>query len=129
MRKGKTLAQLKKDLQKVFNAYIRQRDSKGGDYFICISCGVTKHVSQMNAGHYYSMGNFSVLRYDEDNVHGQCVACNNFKHGNLLGYREGLLNKIGEERLRKLELRRHNVSKMGRFELELLIKKYNLNKI
>jgi hypothetical protein len=78
----------------------------------------------MNAGHFYSAGQFSAIRWDEDNVHGQCIACNNFKHGNLLAYREGLLAKIGEKRLQRLEIRRHNESKLDRGTLLILIDKY-----
>jgi len=123
--KQKSLAQLKKDLTKVFNAWIRKRDSLfRGQYFKCISCQELKPTTQMHAGHFYAAGNFSAIRWDEDNCHGQCVKCNTFLHGNLLEYRKGLLAKIGEERLTRLEIRRHNESKMGRFELETLIKKY-----
>lgn len=123
MKKQKTLAQLKKDMDKVFNAYIRKRDSKDG-YFTCISSGKTLPVSQMNAGHFYSAGHHSAVRWDEDNVHGQSIHDNCFLHGNLLGYREGLLKKIGQERLTRLEIRRHNEAKYDRGTLEILIKKY-----
>lgn len=126
MKKQKTLAQLKKDLDKVFNAFIRKRDSQDG-YFTCISSGKRLPVSQMNAGHFYSAGHHSAVRWDEDNVHGQSIHDNCFLHGNLLGYREGLLKKIGAKRLRNLGIRRHNSSKMGRFEIELLIQKYKVH--
>lgn len=121
--KPKTLSQLKKDLTKVFNAYIRKRDAPLNIIFTCISCGETKLVTQMNAGHFYA-STFTATRWDEDNVHGQCIACNNFKHGNLLEYRKGLLAKIGEERLQRLEIRRHNEAKYDRGTLEILIKRY-----
>ncbi len=121
--KQKTLSALKKELDRVFNKFIRQRDSKDG-FFTCISSGKVLPVSQMNAGHFYSAGHHSALRWDEDNVHGQSIHDNCFLHGNLLGYREGLLKKIGPERLERLEIRKHNVSHYGRFELSLLIGKY-----
>ena len=120
--KSKTLAQLKKDLTKVFNAYIRKRDSDG-EFFTCISCGLYKPLSQMNAGHFYA-STYSATRFDEDNVNGQCIACNNFKHGNLLEYRKGLLAKIGEKRVQRLEIRKHNETRYDRGTLEILIKKY-----
>ena len=123
LKKPKTLAQLKKDLDTVFNKFIRQRDSKEG-YFICISCNEEKPISQMHAGHFYSAGQFSNVRHDEDNVNGQCNYCNTFLHGNLLNYREGLLKKIGPERFKVLEIRKHNFNKMGKFEVELLISEY-----
>ena len=78
----------------------------------------------MHAGHFYAAGNFSAIRWDEDNVNGQCVKCNTFLHGNLLGYREGLLKKIGPERLERLEIRKHNKNLIGRFEIQILIDQY-----
>ena len=127
MKKQKTLAQLKKDLDKVFNKFIRERDlmeAGGRDWFKCISCQEVKSWEQMDAGHFYSAGHHSAIRWDEDNVHGQCQKCNRFLHGNLLGYREGLLKKIGPERLERLEIRKHNKNLMGRFEIQILIIKY-----
>jgi len=79
------------------NAYIRARDPD-----ICISCGVT-HSSAWQAGHYIAVGANSTLRFHEDNIHKQCIQCNMFKGSNAIPYREGLLAKIGLERLEWLE--------------------------
>jgi hypothetical protein len=121
--KQKSLPALKKDLDKVFNTYIRKRDSKDG-YFKCISCGMVKSVDKMHAGHFYSAGHHSAIRWDEYNVNGQCNYCNTYLHGNLLGYREGLIKKYNAQILEILELRKHNKSKMMRFEIEYLIQEY-----
>ena len=85
--------------QATFNKYIRLRDKDKG----CISCGVPL-VGKYDAGHFYSAGGHYTVRFNPDNVHGQCVACNQHKHGNLLAYRKGLINRIGEESYRILEL-------------------------
>jgi hypothetical protein len=53
-KKKKTTAKLKQDLQKLFNKRIRERDSDG-IRFTCISCGQTKPVEQMNAGHFLDL--------------------------------------------------------------------------
>lgn len=129
LSKVKGLAALKNDLQKVFNTFIRLRDTQTGalhgtKYFVCISCGASKEVTEMHAGHYFPVGGHEAVRFDEDNVHGQCRHCNYFKHGNEKGYRVNLIKKIGQERFNKLELRAHNLSKMHRFEVELLIQEY-----
>lgn len=120
----RTLAKLKKDLDKVFNAYIRQRDTLENGMFKCISCGEFKDRSQMNAGHYYSAGHHSALRWVEENVNCQCVKCNCFLSGNLLGYEKGMIEKWGATTLRKLEQSKNNKSKMARFEIEFLIDHY-----
>ncbi|MDR7782930.1 recombination protein NinG [Riemerella anatipestifer] len=100
--KTKTTTQLKQIAQRYFNAYIRHRDSDNG-FFVCISCGKIKHVTKMHAGHYFSVGGYPSVRFDLDNVNGQCHKCNTFMHGNLIPYRENLIKKIGKKRFEQLE--------------------------
>jgi hypothetical protein len=91
-----------------FNKYIRKRDGGKG----CICCG-GKHHSDIQAGHYYSGGHYPNLRFNPDNVHGQSRSCNYFKHGNLIEYRKYLLEKIGEERLAKLDFHAADYKRNG----------------
>jgi 5-methylcytosine-specific restriction endonuclease McrA len=131
LKKKKSLAVLKGELQDIFNLFIRLRDtqySNGKAFFVCISCGKPKDIDQMHAGHYHPVGGNESVRYDEDNVHGQCIACNHFKHGNEKGYRPRLIKKIGQQRFDMLEIKRHNRSKLMPFEVEVLISEYK-NKI
>lgn len=118
-------ANLKLKAQKLFNAFIRERDQYRG----CISCG---SGNEIQAGHYHSAGQNNHLRFNEDNVHSQCKRCNYFLHGNQAKYRIGLIEKIGIERVEKLDLlasdkRPH---KTERFFLIEVIEKYKskLNK-
>lgn len=127
MLNKKTLPTLKKELQEVFNLFIRLRDTqydKGQAFFICISCNQPKGLDQMNAGHFHPVGGNEAVRYDEDNVHGQCIYCNNFKHGNEKLYERNLIKKIGQKAFDNLEIRRHNRSKLMPFEVEYLISDY-----
>jgi len=80
-----------------FNKSIRERDKGKG----CISCGGNID----HAGHYYAGGSYPSLRFDEYNCHGQCVGCNMFKHGNLIGYRKGLVNRYGESYVQVLDIK------------------------
>jgi hypothetical protein len=80
----KTANDYLKIAQQVFNKFIRVRD-KGLN---CISCN--KPCKKENAGHYYSQGGHSNVRFDEDNVHLQCEACNTYLSGNLLNYQIGI---------------------------------------
>lgn len=121
--KEKTLPQLLDLAQKVFNEYIRKRDCLG-DYFVCISCNTRKGLDQMNAGHYYSAGNHSFLRFNEYNVHGQCIKCNCHMHGHLIAYREGLNKKIGNDQLSKLDLYKNVSQKWDKVQLKALIQIY-----
>ena len=127
LTKQKSLSTLLNDLQKVFNAYIRERDTKydkGQAYFVCISCQQPKGLEQMHCGHFFSVGGHPATRFDEDNGHGQCAYCNTYQHGNLVPYKTNLIKKIGGERFRVLEIRSQNRSKMMAFEVNLLIKEY-----
>lgn len=121
---SKSTEQLKAMAQKEFNAYIRKRGTLPGGVFICISCPGVKPVSQMNAGHYYSMGNHSYLRYDESNCWPQCIRCNMHLHGNLITYRENLLIKIGPEELERLDASRNKPYKPSKIELIAIIQLY-----
>lgn len=113
------LPKLKKKAQEVFNKWIRNRDKDCG----CISCG----GSVDHAGHYFSSGQFSALTFDEVNVNSQCLGCNNFRHGNLIQYRFGLIEKYGVEIIEELEAKsKVNIYKWSRQELEDIITTYKL---
>lgn len=98
MERLKTLGTHHKETQAIFNRFIRLRDQG----LPCISCGLSTGA-QRQAGHYRSVGGHPELRYDPDNVHSQCCACNDWLSGNLINYRIGLLAKIGPERVERLE--------------------------
>jgi hypothetical protein len=76
-----------------FNRYIRLRDA----HLPCISCGALPGTFKLTAGHYITAGSCSALRFDEQNVHGQCWwNCNRNKSGNITKYREGIIKRFGE---------------------------------
>ena len=55
------------------------------------------------AGHYRSRGSAPHLRFNEDNVHAQRKQCNRYGSGNVVGYRLGLIERIGLEAVEALE--------------------------
>lgn len=83
--------------QRAFNDFIRARD---GD--ACISCGSTTAVSY-HSGHFRTTAAASQLRFNEDNAHSQCSACNVHHSGNIAPYRVNLIAKIGLQRVLALE--------------------------
>jgi hypothetical protein len=110
-------------LQKVFNTYIRLRD-KGGK---CISCQNPLGESY-HAGHFFPTTK-QYLRFNEDNVHGQCVQCNMHFHGNLTKYAYYLPKKIGWDRFEDLHAMANMEMKLSIPEInELIIKYKNLIK-
>jgi hypothetical protein len=113
-----TVQDYMKIAQQTFNKYIRLRDQGNN----CISCG--KNPKKENAGHFYSAGTHTAVRFDERNVHMQCEHCNSFLSGNLLNYREKLLNKLGFEEFDRLSVDAMKTRKYTREELKQLIEEY-----
>lgn len=124
--KGKTLSNLKATAVRHFHKFIRERD-KGKP---CVSCG---KYTTLQAGHFYSAGNFPETRFNQDNVHGQCKKCNYFLSGNLLPYRTEIITRIGQDRFEQLEMT-NQMSKRTRFKwdrfflIEVIEKYKELNK-
>jgi len=62
-------------------------------------------IYEIQAGHYISRANSPKMRYDMDNIHGQCWHCNNILHGNKEGFRRGLVMRYSKEYLENLDNR------------------------
>ncbi len=103
--------------QRVFNDWIRARDGN-----ICISCGSTTAISY-HAGHYRTTKAASQLRFNEDNCHSQCAACNVHHSGAIGPYRISLIAKIGIQRVEALESN-HQAHQYTREELECIRARY-----
>lgn len=98
--------------QQSFNGYIRKRDEGKK----CISCdSILK--GKFDAGHYYNSNNHWSVRFDENNVHGQCVRCNQHLHGNLIEYGVRLENLIGAD---EFAILRHNAYETRKFTVDEL---------
>lgn len=100
---AKTIPVLIAETQKVFNAYIRERDRLARHN--CISSGRELDWSgnAVDAGHYRSTGAASHLRFDERNCHAQTKQENRFLAGNAVDYRVGLIARIGLAEVEALE--------------------------
>ena len=111
-------------LDRIFSLYIRLRDAMYGGYTRCISCGRVLEFDKFDAGHFHSRTH-KATRWDEDNVHSECQACNRFSADHLIQYRENLIRKIGEDRYKLLEVKAHTISKdYDEFALKALIADY-----
>jgi Bacteriophage Lambda NinG protein len=92
---------LLKRAQAEFNSYIRTRDVNQP----CISCGALNKT--WDSGHFRSVGATPHLRFDENNVHKQCVKCNKWNSGNHVAYRLNLIVRIGLQAVEELENDNH----------------------
>jgi hypothetical protein len=99
----KRIPDLIKEAQIEFNHFCRVRDAGKP----CISCGGPLAASAVgggfDCGHFRSTGSASHLRFDERNAAGQCKHCNRYLAGNVIGYRIGLIGRIGLEQVEALE--------------------------
>jgi hypothetical protein len=112
----KTYPQIIAEVQKDFNAVVRLRDRLAG--YPCISSGRPLDWSgnAVDAGHYRSTGSAPHLRFNFDNCHAQSKHDNQYKSGNAVDYRLGLIARIGLERVEALEAD-NQVRKWSREEL------------
>ena len=107
--------------QQTFNKFIRIRDKNEP----CISCGKELKQGNIDAGHYYSSGGHSNVRFDEMNVFAQCSRpCNKDKSGDLINYGINLENKIGKEEFIMLRERAYETKRFTKEELIDLIALY-----
>jgi hypothetical protein len=99
----KTRSDWLKEAQIVFNQFVRLRDQLAGH--ACISSGRPLDWSgnAVDAGHFRSVGSAPHLRFNEDNCHAQSKHDNQYKSGNAIDYRIGLIARIGLARVEALE--------------------------
>ncbi|HHA1934023.1 TPA: recombination protein NinG [Enterobacter ludwigii] len=102
----KTRAEWEREAQAAFNRYIRMRDM----HKECIShpgklISNSNYItgSAVDASHYRSRGAASHLRFNVFNVHSACTRCNRQLSGNAVEYRIRLIERIGLERVERLE--------------------------
>lgn len=115
-----------KQTQIVFNKYIRLRDK----HKKCISSDIPWKFD-FDAGHLFSVKQYSGLRFNEDNVHGQSIGDNRFKEGNFVMYVVSVQDRIGRERyleLHKLATECKRTPKKWSIEEVLDIKQHYLKK-
>jgi hypothetical protein len=118
-----TIQELIKATQIIFNKYIRLRD-KGQ---VCISCQKKLKEGNVDAGHMWSAGGHSNLRFNEFNVNAQCSRpCNKDKAGDINNYRLGFVERYGIEKLNEIDSLAKIERKFTKDELKELIHKYKL---
>lgn len=98
--KKDSLSKMIEYTEKKVHEYVRDRD-KGKP---CISCA-RNWDSTFQAGHRYDKKQHHGIRFDLDNIHGQCAQCNQYLGGNYNSYELMLPNRIGKERVDALRKR------------------------
>ena len=115
-----TTPKLKLKAQTVFNAFIRKRDEGQP----CINCNKYR---TLQAGHFFPTSTHSYLRFNENNVNGECLQCNYYNsQSHSYGYAVNLEKKIGKEDFDNLMLlgNQRVQKKDDRFYFISIIEKY-----
>jgi len=123
LKKRTTEKSIKRELDRVFSLFIRQRDADQNGNIICISSEVIIPWKKSDCGHYINRKHMAT-RWDEINCNAQSRSDNRFDEGNMSGYRQGLIKKYGEPVVEMLELKKFNTSNIGKAEMLLLIELY-----
>lgn len=105
MKKQKTPAQLKKDLDKIFSIYIRAKYPAS-----CYTCRVRK--PNLQCGHFISRS-YLITRWNENNCRPQCAGCNIFGSGKPLDFEERLKNDLGDAIVEEMKMSRHKIVKLS----------------
>jgi hypothetical protein len=119
----KTKSQHLKELQTIFNKFIRTRDAG----LPCVSCGCRVNGNG-HASHFMSVGSHPALRFNEFNCSLSCTQCNLHLHGNLVEYSLRLPDRIGQDNYDKLIASRGDRLQLSIPEIEELKLNYR-NKI
>ncbi len=97
-KERKTLSLEIEKTQKLVNKYVRLRDQGKP----CISQNIP-YTPDAEAGHLYPKNQFSAIRFDLDNIHGQSIYANRNLKGDFENYIIRVEKRIGKERLEILK--------------------------
>lgn len=125
-KKPWSLKRLKKEADRVFSVWIRNRDSIDG-IATCCTCGARMPWQEIQNGHFVSRKHF-VTRWDERNCAAQCAKCNGpYGKGEEFLFGQFIDKKYGEGTAKKLKNMRKTISPMKRHDFEKIINRYRLN--
>lgn len=113
-------SKLIKKLDVVFSQWVRLSNADHSGYCTCITCEKRFHWKEIQAGHFMSRKHYST-RWDENNVHPQCVACNVYRAGEQYKYSVFL----GQYQAEELYLKSQELVKYTNVELQEMINDYS----
>lgn len=96
------MATRKKVAWDLLSKIIRLENSDPNGYCTCVTCGTTKHWTELQAGHYIPKAQGNAVYFLEKNIHPQCVECNMFRGGNLKRYTAYMIETYGHEEVTHL---------------------------
>ena len=123
-KKKKQVPALKKALWEIYSQYIRTRETDDEGFCECVTCGKQAFWQDMQAGHFIPQSSGNYLRYNDENVHAQCLRCNCYLHGNIFAYEEYMIRRYWSEKVEKMKRDRLIAKSFKPFELISMIEEY-----
>lgn len=127
--KNKISVLKRKAWQKV-SLFIRKRDADEDGFVNCVTCGIRKHYTQGDAGHFIPGRGNSIL-FDIRGIHFQCKPCNGgFRYQTFTknevaeNYRKYMLKRYGKKVVEELIRKNRQIKQFKEKELLSIIKKY-----
>lgn len=102
MRKQQSLEQIRQKCLKSFQLLRRLEEADEFGYCTCISTGKRIYYKECDGGHLISR-RCRATELEHDNVWPQSKYANQYLSGDYLNYRDSLVNKIGLDRVERLE--------------------------
>lgn len=120
--KDKSQKWYKKEFDRVFSLWVRQRDADEYGKVNCCTCYKEFNWRYIQCGHYESRGRLSI-RFFYKNTAPQCGGCNKWKGGNL-DFALYLKRKYGDGVLEELEIERDKEVRYSRSDYKELIEDF-----
>ncbi len=111
----KSIAKLKKELDKWFSLYIRLRNATAEGLSQCFTCNKVAHYKKLQCGHFQSRRHLAT-RFDDINCQVQCVKCNMFNQGEQYIFSLNLDANYGEGTAQELKFKANLTLKISRAE-------------
>ena len=115
-RKPKTVPKMVEEAAVILQRIVRIKAADHAGYASCVTCGATKHWTELQGGHFFSRRH-TAHKLREENVHCQCQYCNCFLKGNLIPYTVFMIDMYGRGFVDELEHTKNDIKKYSRGEI------------
>ena len=95
-KKPVKLGKLKDKLWELTSKYVRLSAANENGYASCVTCGMTKRWTELQAGHFIPQARGNAVRFDLRNIAVQCYRCNINLGGNGPEYYPYMLKAHGQ---------------------------------
>lgn len=108
----------------VYSRYIRLKAADRNGYCACVTCPAIRQWNDgMQAGHYVNRDDWPT-RFDDRNVHPQCVSCNKHHSGRISRYAVYLKKEYGDGIIDELDAKSRLVKQFTLADLKGWVKEW-----